>query len=43
MDKNGEELKIEQIAEILKVSKEEIALALEMRRSICRNCFVGMI
>lgn len=29
MDKNGEELKIEQIAEILKVSKEEIALALD--------------
>ena len=29
MDKNGEELKIEQIAEILKVPKEEIALALD--------------
>ena len=29
MDKNGEELKVEQIAEILKVSKEEIALALD--------------
>ena len=29
MDKNGEELKVEQIAEILKVPKEEIALALD--------------
>ena len=29
MDKNGEELKVEQIAEILKVSKEEIVLALD--------------
>lgn len=29
MDKNGEELKVEQIAEILNVPKEEIALALD--------------